>query len=48
MEMWDKGMKSLCGEDGGSNGSLGEEWIRELGTYFVLQSLLVEKIHFEH
>jgi hypothetical protein len=48
MEMWDKGMKSLCGEDGGSNGSLGEEWIWELGTYFVLQSLLVEKIHFEH
>ncbi len=48
MEMWDKGMKSLCGEDGGSNGSLGEEWIWELGTYFVLQSLLVEKIHCEH
>jgi hypothetical protein len=25
MEMWDMDMKSLRGEDGGSNGSLGEE-----------------------
>lgn len=48
MEMWDKDMKSLFGEDGGSNGSLGEEQIWALGTYFVLQSLLVEKNHHEH
>ncbi len=48
MEMWDMDMKSLRGEDGGSNGSLGEEQIWELGTYFVLQNLLVEKIHYKH
>jgi hypothetical protein len=48
MEMWYKDMKSLCGEDGGSNESLGEEWIWELGTYFVLQNSLVEKNHYEH
>ncbi len=48
MEMWDKDTKSLCGEDGGSKGSLGEEWFWELGIYFVLQSLLIEKTHLEH
>ncbi len=48
MEMWDKDMKSLCEEDGGSSGSLGEECIWDLGTYFVLQNLLVEKIHYKH